>query len=47
MNERIPVNLLQNGVQIFIQSEKMDHEILFHSFIEEHVTLLPEREDAI
>jgi hypothetical protein len=47
VNERILINLLQNGTQIFIQSEEMDKEVLFHSFIEENVPLLPEREEVI
>jgi hypothetical protein len=47
VNERVPVNLLQNGVQIFIQSEKTDQEILFRSFVEENVPFLPEGEKVI
>jgi hypothetical protein len=47
VNERIPVNLLQNGIQVFVQPEKMDHEVLFHSFVEENVPFLPEREQMI
>jgi hypothetical protein len=47
VNGRIPINLLQNGIQIFIQSEKMEQEVLFHSFIEENVPFLPEGEEVI
>jgi hypothetical protein len=47
MNRRVPINLLQKGVQIFIQSEKMDQEVLFHSLIVQNVPLLPEREKVI
>jgi hypothetical protein len=47
VNRRIPINLLQNGIQIFIQSEEMDQEVLFNSFIEENVPFLPEREEVI
>jgi hypothetical protein len=47
VNEGIPVNLLQNGIQIFIQPEEMDQEAFFHSFIEENVPFLPEREELI
>jgi hypothetical protein len=47
MNEGVPINLLQNGIQIFIQSEKMDQEVLFHSFVEKNVPFLPEREEVI
>jgi hypothetical protein len=47
MNGRIAINLLQNGIQIFVQSEKMNQELLFHSFVEENIPLLPEREEVI
>jgi hypothetical protein len=47
VNGRIPINLLQNGIQIFIHSEKMDQEVPFHSFIEENVPFLPEGEEVI
>jgi hypothetical protein len=47
VNGRIPVNRLQQRIQVFLQSEKMDQESFFHSFIEKRVPLLPKGEDAI
>jgi hypothetical protein len=47
MNERIPINLLQDKIQIFIQSEKMGQEGLIHSFKEKGISFLPEREGSI
>jgi len=47
VDERVPINILQNGIQVFIQSEEMDQEVLFDSIIEEKVPFLPEREEVI
>jgi hypothetical protein len=47
VNGRILINLLQHGIQIFIQPEEMDQEVFIHSFIEEKIPLLPEREEVI
>jgi len=47
VNERISINILQNGIQVIIQPEEMDQEVLFHPIIEEKVPSLPERKEVI
>jgi hypothetical protein len=47
VDEGIPINILQNGIQIFIQPKEMDQEVFFHSVIEENVPFLPERKSVI
>jgi hypothetical protein len=42
LNERILINLLQDSIQIFIQSEKMGQEGFVHSFKEKGIPFLPE-----
>ena len=47
VNDRIPVDLFLNRIQIFIQSEKLDQERFFNSFIEEGFSFLPEGKNPI
>jgi len=42
VNDRVPVDLSINEIQIFIQSEKSDHEPFFDSFVEEEFSNLPD-----
>jgi hypothetical protein len=47
MNHWVLVNLFENKIQIFIQSEKPNQKRFFYSFIEKEVPFLIEREDPI
>jgi hypothetical protein len=47
VDERIPINIRQNGIQVFIQPEEMDQEVLLHSIVKENVPFLPEGEKVI
>jgi len=42
VNDWIPVDLFINCLQVLIQSEKLDYESLFDSFIEEEFSDLPD-----
>jgi gamma-glutamylcysteine synthetase len=42
VNDWIAVDLFINGVQVFIQSEKLNDERLFNSLIEEEFPVLPD-----
>jgi hypothetical protein len=41
VNDRVPVDLFINEIQISIQPKKSDHESLFDSFVEEAFSDLP------
>jgi hypothetical protein len=45
MNDRILIDLSQNGIEVFIQSEELDQESLLHSLRKEGFSALPQGED--
>jgi hypothetical protein len=47
VNDGVLVDLLINEIQVFIQSEQMDHERLFDSFIKEEFSDLPDGKNLI
>jgi hypothetical protein len=47
MDRRVPVDLLQYGIERFLQSEKMDQERFFNPLIEKEISLLPEGKNPI
>jgi len=47
VNDRVPVDLFIDEIQIFIQSKKSDHESLLGSFIEEVFSDLPDGKNLI
>jgi len=47
VNDGVPVDLFINEIQVFIQSEKADHEGLFDSLIEEEFSDLPDGKNPI
>jgi hypothetical protein len=47
MDDRVLVNVLQNGVKIILQSKEIDQKRFLYSFVVKEVVLLMEREDSI
>jgi hypothetical protein len=47
VNDGVLVDLFINKIQVFLQSEKADHERLFDSLIEEGVSHLPDGKNLI
>jgi hypothetical protein len=47
VDDRVPINLLQDRIQILIQSEKMNQERFVHPFIENKIPFLMKGENSI
>jgi hypothetical protein len=47
VDDRVSIDLHQNRIKIFIQSEKTDQKGFFNPIVKEDISFLPKGEDSI